>query len=78
MKNLSYIQALLRQGSNDFNVTTGEGRFEQYMEIGYGANDKKDYHTALINFGRAFNLRPGNKYAKEAIHNMERAIRESR
>ena len=26
VKNLSYIQALLRQGSNDFNVTTGEGR----------------------------------------------------
>ena len=69
--NLSYIQALIRQGANDSSVTTGEGRFEQYMDIGYRADTQGDYHTALINFGRAIVERPGNEYALRAINNVK-------
>ncbi len=48
------------------------------MLIGYGAAEQGDYHTALINFRRALEARPGDKYALDAIENMETYIARER
>ncbi|MBE9140957.1 hypothetical protein IQ254_27790 [Nodosilinea sp. LEGE 07088] len=48
------------------------------MLAGYSAAERKDYHTALINFRRALALRPGDRYATAAIRNMETYIAQER
>jgi hypothetical protein len=44
------------------------------MRIGYQASRQRDYQTALINFRRALNERPGDAMANRAAQNMEAAI----
>lgn len=44
--------------------------YDKYMQIGYAANARRDYKTALINFRKALKLRPGDKYASRAISNI--------
>jgi YARHG domain len=44
------------------------------MRIGYSASRQHDYQTALINFRRALDERPGDRYASEAANNMENII----
>lgn len=51
--------------------------FTQCMNVGYAAMQQKDYQTALINFRRALEQRPGNTYATEAIQNAEAAIQQT-
>ncbi|MGJ3251404.1 MAG: tetratricopeptide repeat protein [Elainellaceae cyanobacterium] len=51
--------------------------FTQCMTVGYAAMQQKDYQTALINFRRALEQRPGNTYATEAIQNAEAAIQQT-
>jgi hypothetical protein len=48
------------------------------MLAGYSAAERKDYHTALINFRRALTFRPGDRYATAAIRNMETYIARER
>lgn len=48
------------------------------MLIGYAAAEAGDYQTALINFQRALEARPGDKYALAAIENMETYIAQER
>ncbi|WP_228037928.1 hypothetical protein [Nodosilinea sp. LEGE 06152] len=48
------------------------------MLAGYSAAERKDYHTALINFRRALGFRPGDRYATAAIRNMETYIAQER
>ncbi|WP_225885209.1 hypothetical protein [Leptolyngbya sp. KIOST-1] len=48
------------------------------MLAGYSAAERKDYHTALINFRRALGFRPGDRYATAAIRNMETYIARDR
>lgn len=45
--------------------------YTQSMEVGYAAFDQRDYQTALINFRRALQARPGDRYATDAIANTE-------
>ncbi len=45
--------------------------FIQYMNAGYAATQQRDYQTALTNFQRALQLRPGNPYATRAISNVQ-------
>lgn len=45
------------------------------MRIGYTATQQRDYQTALINFRRALEERPGDTYASRAIQNVEGYIR---
>jgi tetratricopeptide (TPR) repeat protein len=52
--------------------------YTQAMLIGYAAAEQEDYHTALINFRRALNERPGDRYALAAIANMETYIARQR
>jgi tetratricopeptide (TPR) repeat protein len=52
--------------------------YRQAMLIGYAAAEQGDYHTALINFRRALNARPGDRYATAAIRNMEAYIARQR
>ncbi len=61
--------------------TEANTRAESYtraMEIGYAAAEARDYHTALINFRRALEARPGDRYALAAIANMESYIAQQR
>ncbi|MDJ0705748.1 MAG: hypothetical protein QNJ46_20980 [Leptolyngbyaceae cyanobacterium MO_188.B28] len=53
-------------------------QYTQAMRIGYAATEQKDYQTALINFRRALEARPGDRYATEAIRNVEFYIRRIR
>jgi hypothetical protein len=52
--------------------------YTQAMLVGYAAAEQGDYHTALINFRRALAARPGDKYARGAIDNMETYIARER
>jgi tetratricopeptide (TPR) repeat protein len=52
--------------------------YTQAMLIGYAAAEQEDYQTALINFQRALAERPGDRYAKAAIANMETYIARQR
>jgi hypothetical protein len=54
------------------------GAYTRYMNIGYAATQKRDYQTALINFRRALNERPGDSYATRAISNVQSYIQRSR
>jgi len=54
------------------------GAYNRYMRIGYAATQKRDYQTALINFRRALNERPGDSYATRAISNVQSYIQRSR
>jgi len=44
--------------------------YTQSMRVGYGASAQQDYQTALINFQRALQTRPGDPYASIAIENI--------
>ncbi len=48
------------------------------MLSAYSAAERKDYHTALINFRRALAARPGDRYATAGIRNMETYITQAR
>lgn len=58
--------------------SSAESAYNQYMQIGYNAIERKDYQTALINFKRAFNQRPGDSYAIDAIHTVESYIQQKK
>ncbi|MFW6358715.1 MAG: hypothetical protein ACOC0N_05815, partial [Chroococcales cyanobacterium] len=68
---LSYFMTALEERPSDryatiaywnmmryLNGDTQISDYERYMNIGYDATGKRDYHTALINFRRALNERP--------------------
>jgi hypothetical protein len=55
-----------------------QSAFTRYMLAGYAANQKGDYQTALFNFRRALNERPGNSYATKAIRNVESYMQRQR
>lgn len=55
-----------------------DAAYTQAMLIGYAAAEQGDYQTALINFRRALEARPGDRYALEAIANMESYIARQR
>ncbi|MGB3692258.1 MAG: hypothetical protein WBG70_12970 [Spirulinaceae cyanobacterium] len=52
----------------------GETAYDRYMEIAYDATEQEDYQTALINFQRALEERPGDYYATQAIRNVKTYI----
>lgn len=63
---------------NTTSSPTAKPDYTQYMRIGYAAFDQGDYQTALINFKRALNQRPGDSYATKAIENTEAMINRNR
>jgi hypothetical protein len=52
--------------------------FKQSMQLGYLAYENRDYQTALINFNRALQARPGDAYATKAIDNTKKAIAQTK
>ena len=48
--------------------------FKQSMKLGYTYYGQGDYQTALINFNRALQIRPGDAYAVKAVYNTKSAI----
>ncbi len=48
--------------------------FKQSMKLGYAYYGQGDYQTALINFNRALQVRPGDAYAVKAVDNTKKAI----
>ena len=60
-------------------VTEGaNAAYTQAMLVGYAATEQADYQTALINFRRALDERPGDVYALRAISNVESYIEAER
>ncbi len=55
----------LAEASSDYN---------QYMQQGYAANSRRNYRKALGFFQQALNARPGDRYAKAAINNVNRHL----
>jgi hypothetical protein len=51
-----------------------EDAYTRAMRIGYAAAEQFDYNTALINFRRALQARPGDEFALAAIANMQNYI----
>ncbi|UNU22275.1 tetratricopeptide repeat protein [Microcoleus vaginatus PCC 9802] len=47
------------------------------MKLGYIYYGQGDYETALINFNRALQIRPGDAYAVKAVYNTKSAIVQS-
>lgn len=56
------------------NSTQAEPEYDRYLRIGYSATQQGDYQTALINFRRAINERPGDAAAAEALRTIQRYI----
>ncbi|MCC3406222.1 MAG: tetratricopeptide repeat protein [Microcoleus sp. PH2017_10_PVI_O_A] len=52
--------------------------FKQSMKLGYIYYGQREYQTALINFNRALQVRPGDAYAIKAVDNTKMAIAGSR
>ncbi|MBD1826066.1 tetratricopeptide repeat protein [Microcoleus vaginatus GB1-A2] len=48
--------------------------FKQSMKLGYTYYGQGDYQTALINFNRALQIRPGDAYVVKAVYNTKSAI----
>ena len=55
-----------------------QDEFKQSMKLGYVYYAQRDYQTALINFNRALQVRPGDAYAVKAVANTKMAIAGSR
>ncbi len=53
-------------------ITTAQAAstYDKYMRIGYAATTRRNYKTALINFRKALQLRPKDRYALQAISNV--------
>lgn len=45
--------------------------YDRYMQAGYAATGQGDYDKALLYFQRALDERPGDRYAQQAIQNVE-------
>ncbi|MGG6295530.1 tetratricopeptide repeat protein [Leptolyngbya sp. AN02str] len=50
--------------------------YQDSMRVGYAAFQQKDYQTALINFERAIEARPGDRLALDAINNTRRILQQ--
>ncbi|MEG5035906.1 tetratricopeptide repeat protein [Microcoleus sp. AT3-D2] len=62
---------------NSPRVSAQNSDFKQSMKLGYIYYGQGDYQTALINFNRALQLRPGDAYAVKAVDNTKSAIVQS-
>jgi tetratricopeptide (TPR) repeat protein len=55
-------------------ATPPESDFDRYMRLGYDLTHQRDYQSALINFNRALEERPGDYYATQAARNVSTYI----
>ncbi|MEG4842337.1 hypothetical protein [Microcoleus sp. B9-D4] len=62
---------------NSARVAAQNSDFKQSMKLGYTYYGQGDYQTALINFNRALQIRPGEAYAVKAVYNTKSAIVQS-
>lgn len=62
---------------NSARVAAQNSDFKQSIKLGYIYYGQGDYHTALINFNRALQIRPGDAYAVKAVENTKSAIVQS-
>lgn len=62
---------------NSTRVAAQNYDFKQSMKLGYIYYGQGDYQTALINFNRALQIRPGDAYAVKAVYNTKSAIVQS-
>lgn len=53
-------------------IAQSAASYNRYMRLGYAATARRDYRTALVNFRRALSIRPGNRYATNAIRNVSK------
>lgn len=57
--------------SNNQQTNRQQNAFTQYMNAGYTATQQRSYPMALTCFQRALQLRPGNRYATQAVQNVQ-------
>lgn len=57
---------------------TQQSQYERFMREGYALTERRDYQSALINFRRALQERPNDRYATEAINNVTGYINRNR
>ena len=62
---------------NSARVVAQNSDFKQSMKLGYIYYGQGDYETAVINFNRALQIRPGDAYAVKAVYNTKSAIVQS-
>ncbi|MBW4621270.1 MAG: DUF928 domain-containing protein [Cyanosarcina radialis HA8281-LM2] len=51
-------------------IQAATNSYDRYMKLGYRATAKRDYRNALVNFRKALQARPGDRYATTAISNV--------
>ena len=56
--------------SNNGQGNGQQDAFTQTMLAGYAATQQRDYPTALSYFQQALQLRPNNRYARQAVSNV--------
>lgn len=54
--------------------TPVESAYDTAMRVGYDETHARDYQSALINFSRALQLRPGDTFASQAVRNVRAYI----
>ena len=59
----------LKEAQTISDRTPVESDYDRYMRLGYEETQSRDYQSALINFNRALEQRPGDYFATEAIRN---------
>ena len=74
LEGVAQTQAVSTDTRQTESEDTSAEMYEQAMRIGYAATEQQDYQTALINFRRALEARPGDRYATAAIGNVESYI----
>jgi len=65
---------IYKASSQRSSVAAQKDDFKQSMKLGYAYYGQGDYQTALVNFNRALQVRPGDAYAVKAVSNTKSAL----
>jgi hypothetical protein len=67
---LSPLERVAQATATDTTLTASSA-YDRYMKEGYAATNRKDYETALNAFQKALQERPGDRYAQQALQNVQ-------
>jgi len=69
---------IYKASSQRSSVAAQKDDFTKSMKLGHIYYGKRDYQTALNNFNRALQVRPGDAYAVKAVENIKSAIAQAK
>lgn len=60
-----------KAGAEPYNIAQARSKYDQYMQLGYGATRQRNYTEALNYFKQALQERPSDRYAATAVNNIQ-------